>query len=262
MWEEPQSNSCIKNGHCHSFRNIVRDNLTTMKFFSTLLSIILVSVLLSSCSSSNDVASNGILVKRKHRTGLHLNIRHKEHQQEAKLADASATIRLKERLFSLAPSEAESVKALPSENAERTLRTTTRAEVSQETPQHSARTHIQLSEGMEAMEDAQPQEAEGKKFNKASKTQKRGRLALFFAILQGVCWLINLSSFVLTLTPTILIVNLLFFILFFALALALGWKIKKRNDAAKWAVILAFGYLVLNIAVSVVGTIIGVVALI
>jgi len=217
---------------------------------------------MSSCSSSNEVASNSILVKRKHRTGFHLNIRYKEHQQEAKVVDAGASIRLKERVFALAPSEVREVEISNTQNTQHTRATITRDEASQRTAQHSVRSKIQVSEGMEVMEDAQPQEAEGKKFTKASKTQRRGRLALFFAFLQGASWLINLASFIITLSPTFLIVNLLFFFLFFSLALAFGWKIKKRNDAAKWAVILAFGFLVLNIAVSVVGTIMGVVALI
>ena len=66
-------------------------NLTTMKSALTnsirFVLFISIAALISSCSSSSNVADGGILQKRKYRKGVHLNILKKHKVQEQSIPD-------------------------------------------------------------------------------------------------------------------------------------------------------------------------------
>ncbi|MEQ9186636.1 MAG: hypothetical protein RLP15_02815 [Cryomorphaceae bacterium] len=232
-----------------------------MKILSRFLSLIFAVILISSCSSNNDVVSCGIFVKHKHRSGFHLNAPRQASLQETKAATATKNVTQLNESFALAAPTPEKNEIESPKPSERRKARSASASAEIKSSPVTIRRHFEARKGRLKMEESHPDEVNGNKFNKASKTQRRGRWALFFAFLQGACWLINLSSFLIALSPTILLINALFFLLFCCLAIGLGWKIKKRNDAAKWAVILAFGFIIFNVAISVIGSIIGVIVL-
>lgn len=65
--------------------------INAMKIVGKISLFILSLVLLASCSSTNDVATNGLIQKRKHRSGYHLNLGTNKASDRTQLADRTGS---------------------------------------------------------------------------------------------------------------------------------------------------------------------------
>lgn len=219
-------------------------------------------ILFSSCATSNDVASDGLIQKRKYRKGFFVNL---PQRNIAKAGESYVDLAIENQSsFDLFPEKTKSESQIAHDeeqllkeiasNEEQGYAKFRRSKHRNSEPQEIASEKGESAIENEPLEYA-PSEAEIKRM---SKVKWRGVLALTLALLALLAQILN---FVL---PFFIVSTYLqlFFVAFLVLAILtmfVGIPIRKRTDAAKWSVRLLWVMLGLGIIFNIIAIAVGLV---
>ncbi|GAB5538328.1 MAG: hypothetical protein Salg2KO_04310 [Salibacteraceae bacterium] len=202
------------------------------------------TILLSSCSTNTNVASNGLMQKRKYRKGVHLNIFKKHDHREHSIPD-SVLAGVSERNDGFDEStefnqKFEQVRSIEETKTNRSLNEILTHK--KKSVREKAFSRFSVKDPPQSIsEDSHEPDIESGKGTITGKYQKRGKIALFFAwvyaIMPALAWTFGFLAL-----PGLQLFAGLLALFAFVMALILGFGNSKYSDHARkalWLVLLA-----------------------